>query len=150
MKLRPGGTDREVPESVRRRMRNTPRRDTPFELAVRRRVHARGLRYRVDRTVAAGSRVRPDLSFAGPRIAVFLDGCFWHSCPEHRTTPRTNRAWWTRKLDANRERDRRRRRELEAAGWTVLRFWEHEDPGAVAAEIEHAVRAQAANRDPAP
>ncbi len=128
-------------ESVRNRMRNTPRRDTPFEIAVRRRVHARGLRFRVDRAVAGGvSRARPDLVFAGPRVAAFLDGCFWHSCPEHRSIPQANRRFWLQKLRANAERDERHRRELEAARWRVLRFWEHEDPDLVAAAIERAVR----------
>lgn len=129
-----------VPESVRRRMRNTPRRDTPFEVAVRKQAHALGLRYRVDRGVPGVTRGRPDLVFAGRRVAVFLDGCFWHSCPIHRSTPATNREWWAAKLKANADRDERHRRELEGAGWTVLRFWEHEDPATVAADIAAAVR----------
>lgn len=129
-----------VPEAVRRRMRNTPRRDTPFEIAVRKRAHALGLRYRVDRGVPGVTRARPDLVFAGRRVAVFLDGCFWHSCPIHRSAPATNREWWAAKLRANADRDERHRRELEGAGWTVLRFWEHEDPATVAAEIAAAVR----------
>lgn len=121
-------------------MQNTPRRDTPFEIAVRKRTHALGLRFRVDHRLPGVTRARPDLVFPGRRVAVFLDGCFWHSCPEHRSTPRTNRDWWIAKLGANVERDERHRSELEAAGWTVLRFWEHEDPAAVAADIEAAVR----------
>ena len=124
-------------------MRNTPRRDTPFEIAVRKRTHALGLRFRVDHRLPGVTRARPDLVFPGPRVAVFLDGCFWHSCPEHGTTPQTNRDWWIAKLRANVERDARHRAELEAAGWTVLRFWEHEDPTAVATRIETAVRAPA-------
>lgn len=124
-------------------MRNTPRRDTPFEIAVRKRTHALGLRFRVDHRLPGVTRARPDLVFPGPRVAVFLDSCFWHSCPEHGTTPQTNRDWWIAKLRANVERDARHRAELEAAGWTVLRFWEHEDPAAVAARIETAVRAPA-------
>lgn len=120
-------------------MRNTRQRDTPFELAVRRRVHARGLRYLVDHSIAGVTRARPDLVFRGARVAVFLDGCFWHSCPIHGTRPRRNEAWWAAKLAANRERDARHRAELTAAGWTALRFFAHEDPGAVADEIERAV-----------
>lgn len=129
-----------VPESVRRRMRNTPRRDTPFEIAVRKQAYALGLRYRVDCGVPGVTRGRPDLVFSGRRVAVFLDGCFWHSCPIHRSAPATNREWWAAKLRANADRDERHRRELEDAGWTVLRFWEHEDPATVAAEIAAAVR----------
>lgn len=125
-----------VPESVRRGMR-----DTPFEVAARKRAHALGLRYRVDRGFPGVTRGRPDdLVFAGRRLAVFLDGCFWHSCPIHGSAPAANREWWAAKLRANADRDRRRRREFEGAGWTVLRFWEHEDPAAVAAEIATAVR----------
>ena len=135
------GTGRSVPDAAtRRRMRNTRRRDTAFEMAVRRAVHARGLRFRVDRTIPAAGRARPDLQFPRARVAVFLDGCFWHSCPEHGTMPKRNADWWKAKIRANVERDRRHDREIEAAGWTVLRYWEHEDPRLVADRIEAAVR----------
>lgn len=121
-------------------MRNTRRRDTPAEMAVRRRLHARGIRFRVDRTVPGAGKARPDLVFLRARVAVFLDGCYWHACPMHASTPKRNREWWIAKIQANVERDRRHDMELAAAGWTVLRFWEHEDPCEVADRIEAAVR----------
>jgi len=80
------------------------------------------------------------MQFPSVRVAVFLDGCFWHSCPEHGTIPKRNRDWWAAKIEGNVERDRRHERELEAAGWTVLRHWEHEDPRSVADRIEAVVR----------
>ena len=125
--------------SVSRRMHNTPQRDTPLEMQVRSRLHRRGLRFRVDRTIPGVTRSRPDLIFPKERIAVFLDGCFWHSCPQHGTTPHANRGWWLEKLAANVERDRRHDRELRTAGWLVLRFWEHEDPRSVVHMIESRV-----------
>ncbi|MCY4638115.1 MAG: very short patch repair endonuclease [Acidobacteria bacterium] len=128
--------------SVSRRMHNTPRRDTPLEMQVRTRLHRRGLRFRVDRTIPGVTRSRPDLVFPKERIAVFLDGCFWHSCPQHGTTPHANRQWWVEKLRSNFERDRRHDHELTAAGWLTLRFWEHEEPAAVVDTIEQHVRSR--------
>lgn len=121
-------------------MRNTRRRDTPAEMAVRRDLHARGIRFLVDRTVQGAGRARPDLLFPRVRVAVFLDGCYWHACPLHGSIPKRNREWWIAKIRANVERDRRHDKELADAGWKVLRFWEHEDPRSVADEIEPFVR----------
>ena len=100
-------------------MQNTPQRDTPFEIRVRRLLYARGLRYRIDRAIPEVTRSRPDIVFRRERVAVFLDGCFWHSCPLHASTPRSNREWWLAKLRGNVERDRCHDRELTAAGWAV-------------------------------
>lgn len=127
-------------ESVSRRMRNTRQRDTPMEISVRTLLQEHHLRFEVDRSIAGVTRARPDVLFPAERVAVFLDGCFWHSCPEHGTTPHANRQWWIEKLAANVERDRRHDQELTAAGWLVLRFWEHEAPEFVAEEIERRVR----------
>ena len=80
------------------------------------------------------------MSFGGRHVAVFVDGCFWHSCPVHATTPTANREWWVAKLQRNQERDRQTDEHLRALGWTVLRFWEHEDPVAAVDVIEHVVR----------
>lgn len=80
--------------------------------------------------------------FTGGRVAVFVDGCFWHSCPMHVSVPRANRDWWSAKLRGNTERDRDTDAHLRGLGWTVLRFWEHEDPTAVVDVIESAVRGQ--------
>ena len=109
-------------------MRANRPRDTGPELGVRRELHRRGLRYRVHGRPVPGLRCRPDVIFTRARVAVFVDGCFWHVCPEHGTTPSANGDWWRRKLLANVERDRRNDTALTAAGWKVVRIWEHEDP----------------------
>ncbi|PIB73755.1 very short patch repair protein [Mycolicibacterium brumae] len=80
-------------------------------------------------------RYRADIGWKGLRLAVFIDGCFWHGCPQHATRPKANQDWWARKLDGNVQRDRRTDQELATRGWTVLRFWEHEDPESVADAI---------------
>ena len=116
------------------RMVNQRRRDTRPEMAIRRLVHARGMRYRVDAALP-GMRRRADLLFTSSRVAVFVDGCFWHGCPEHGTRPKNNAAWWSVKIAANVERDRDTDLRLTAAGWVVLRIWEHEVPEAAAARI---------------
>ena len=85
---------------------------------------------------------RPDISFAGVRVAVFVDGCFWHSCPDHGSTPKTNSEWWREKLDTNVNRDHATNEALRKGGWEVVRIWEHEDPAAGADRIEAAVRAR--------
>lgn len=121
-------------------MQRTGRRDTAAERAVRTELHRRGLRYFVDRRVVDGSRRRVDIVFPRRRVAVFVDGCFWHSCPTHRTIPKASRDWWVAKLAANEARDRATDAELEEAGWTVLRLWEHEDPAAAADVIEATIR----------
>lgn len=122
-------------------MRGNRRRDTRPELAVRRLVHAAGLRYRVDfPPLPDRPRLRADLVFSRVRVAVFIDGCYWHGCPEHYRPASRNAAFWSRKIAANRERDTRTNETLEAAGWTVLRFWEHEDPKNIATEISQIVR----------
>jgi DNA mismatch endonuclease, patch repair protein len=97
--------------------------DTTPEMRLRRRLWGEGLRYRLGIKTPGG---RPDLVFLGARIAVFIDGCFWHGCPQHYVSPRTGSDFWARKLVENVERDRRQTLALEAAGWIVLRFWEHE------------------------
>jgi len=118
------------------------RRDTSTEMAVRRALHSRGLRYRVDYAPVPGLRRRADIVFTRARVSVFIDGCFWHGCPVHGTTPKRNASYWGPKLAANVARDRDTDRQLVAAGWQVLRFWEHELPSGVADRIEIAVRAR--------
>jgi DNA (cytosine-5)-methyltransferase 1 len=117
---------------IRDRMRTTKRRDTKPEIELRSALHRLGFRFRVDVPIN-GSRRRSDIVFASERVAVYVDGCFWHSCPEHGTVPKQNREWWTIKLAANRARDVATDASLAADDWTVLRFWEHEDPLAAAA-----------------
>jgi DNA mismatch endonuclease (patch repair protein) len=99
-----------------------------------------GLRFRVDWPLP-GTRRRADLAFTGAKLAVFVDGCFWHGCPDHMTWPATNAAWWRSKIEANIERDRNTDVLLQARGWTVLRFWEHESASRAAARIRRALRA---------
>ncbi|MFI1766070.1 very short patch repair endonuclease [Streptomyces sp. NPDC020800] len=108
-------------------------RDTAAEVAVRRHLHAAGLRYRVNVPVPGMPRRTIDIVFTKPKIAVFMDGCFWHGCPEHATQPKANVEWWRAKLDKNMARDAEETEHLTAEGWTVLRFWEHEPSERVAA-----------------
>jgi DNA mismatch endonuclease (patch repair protein) len=99
-----------------------------------------GLRYRVDRAPLPGNkRSRADLVFTRAKVAVFIDGCFWHGCPQHHTFASTNAAFWRAKAEGNRARDERTNAALRDAGWTVLRFWEHQDPHTVANAIREAV-----------
>jgi len=111
-------------------------RDTGPELAVRRLIHAAGLRYRVDIRPLPDFRRRADIVFTRQRIAVFIDGCFWHGCPEHGSRSfNENAAYWEQKISRNVDRDADTVERLEAAGWRVLRFWEHLDPAHVAEAI---------------
>lgn len=127
--------------SIRRRMQVTPRRDTPCELAIRSAVHQRGLRFRVDWTLP-GTRKRADLAFVAARVVVFVDGCFWHGCPQHATWPKRNAAWWRNKIETNIRRDRDTDAFLTAAGWKVLRFWEHEHSHRASSTIVRVVRSR--------
>ena len=121
-------------------------KDTGAELAVRRLLHAAGLRYRVEYPVPGMARRRIDVAFTRTRVAVLIDGCFWHGCPEHATRPKANAEWWREKLDRNMARDRETTEHLIARGWTVLRFWEHESPDTVAARVAATVEQQLAER----
>ncbi|MEX2627446.1 MAG: DNA mismatch endonuclease Vsr [Ilumatobacteraceae bacterium] len=107
---------------------------------------SKGLRFRVDRKVLPGLRSRPDIVLGPSKVAVFVDGCFWHRCAEHGTIPKNNREWWTDKLDANVERDRRADRQLTDAGWHVLGFWEHDATATAADVVERTVRSRRALR----
>lgn len=135
-------------DAARATMRGNRSRDTKPELLVRRIVHAAGYRYRVNARPEKDLRRTADLLFRPARVAVFIDGCFWHGCPEHYVPPRANADYWLPKIARNRERDRDSTRRLEEAGWTVMRFWEHEDPDLVAGEISTAVRGQGMNLHP--
>lgn len=119
-------------------------RDTGPEIAIRQRLHARGLRYRVDARPLEGLRRRADVVFRPAMVAVFVDGCFWHCCPSHGTIPATNADYWIPKLARNVERDRDTDRTLRSAGWRVVRVWEHQDPDAAGRRIERAVRSRLA------
>lgn len=127
-------------DATRRSMLGNRRRDTSPELAVRRLLHAAGLRYRVDYPLPFDRRRRADIVFTKRKVAVFLDGCFWHSCPQHGTRPQTNSDYWAPKLERNRLRDVDTTQRLTDEGWTVLRFWEHEDVDAVVETVIATVR----------
>lgn len=120
-------------------MRGNRSTETSPEVALRSELHRRGLGFRKHRQPIPGLRCRADLVFAGPRVAVFVDGCFWHRCPEHGTDPRTNSDYWEAKLDRNVARDRRNDAALVAAGWRVVRVWEHEAPQRAADIVEAAL-----------
>ena len=134
-RCRPPASD----ENVRRRMRRTRRRDTDGEVALRSILHRRGLRFRIDEPPLRGVRRRADLVFRPARVAVFVDGCFWHVCPEHATWPKRNAEWWREKLEGNRRRDAETDRALALAGWQSMRVWSHEDAVVAADRVEAAV-----------
>lgn len=131
----PGSTG----EAVSRRMSTLKRKDNDAELAVRRLLHAAGYRYRVHYAVPDLPRRTIDIAFTRARVAVFVDGCFWHGCPEHGTEPRSNSEWWATKLAANLSRDRDTDAHLRQVGWTVIRAWEHTPAADVLAEVAAAV-----------
>lgn len=122
------------------RLSQQRQRDTKPELLLRRELHRRGLRYRVDAQLPEMPRRRADLLFTRRKVAVFVDGCFWHACPLHATNPRSNSEWWSNKLQNNVKRDLDTNARLSEQGWVVLRFWEHEDIITAADIIEQHVR----------
>ena len=125
-------------------MRAIRRTDTKPELALRRALHRMGYRFRKDhRLDLPDRRVRPDIAFTARKVAVFVDGCFWHACPEHGSKPAVNQGYWNPKLLRNVERDRAADAALEVAGWQVVRLWEH-------VPLDDAVRAVVAALDAAP
>lgn len=122
-------------------MQQQPRQDTLPEIAVRKELHRQGLRYRLHRAVVPGTRRRADIVFGPAKVAVFIDGCFWHGCTEHGDQePAVNRWYWPAKINRNRQRDEDTTRRLEQAGWLVIRIWEHEVAAAAAERIVAAVR----------
>jgi DNA mismatch endonuclease (patch repair protein) len=120
-------------------MQQMGRRNTGPELALRRELTALSLRYRLHRRDLPGT---PDVAFMSARVAVFVDGCFWHSCPEHGVMPKANRDWWEAKLEGNRQRDRAKDRALVDAGWLPVHIWEHQDPADAATRVAGIVAAR--------
>jgi DNA mismatch endonuclease (patch repair protein) len=133
----------EIPKAssptIRHLMQCIPRRDTVAELSVRRILHHAGLRFRVDVRPLAGLNRRADIVFAPARVAVFIDGCFWHGCPRHGHRTKTNTIFWLKKMQINRRRDRDTDARLTAAGWIVIRLWGHEDPTVGARKVARVV-----------
>ncbi len=130
----------ETASAVRVRMSRQKSRDTGIELALRKALHSAGLRYRVHRRPVKGVRREADLVFGPARVAVFVDGCFWHGCPEHATWPKNNAEFWRVKIETNRKRDADTDARLHEAGWLALRIWEHETVEVAAARVITAVR----------
>ncbi|MDX9720046.1 MAG: very short patch repair endonuclease [Myxococcota bacterium] len=124
------------------RMRRVRQKDTSAEAALRRVLFARGLRYRLQVRVLSKPRRVADLAFIGARVAVFVDGCFWHGCPVHATWPKNNAEFWRAKILANQQRDLDTNTRLRAEGWEVVRVWAHEEPDLAAARIEEIVRSR--------
>ncbi len=122
-----------------RRMGKVRQKGTDAEMALRREMHRIGLRYRIDYEVLRKPRRVADVAFPGRKIAVFVDGCFWHGCPEHATWPKRNAEFWRQKIEANRRRDMDTNDRLRSAGWTVLRFWSHESPAEAAKAVARVV-----------
>lgn len=126
-----------IPSSaaVSSRMSRHPRRDTGPELAVRRILHRAGMRYRVQVPVPGMSRRTIDLVFPRWKVAVFVDGCFWHGCATHRSVPAANGTFWQQKIEGNMARDIQTSDHLRSLGWRVVRIWEHEAPGDAADQV---------------
>lgn len=125
-------------------MRRVRQRDTSAESVLRRAIRALGLRYRLQVPVLLKPRRVADVVFLGPRVAVFVDGCFWHGCPQHATWPKRNAEFWREKIVANQRRDRDTDARLQAQGWEVVRIWAHEEPQVAASRIAAVVRARRA------
>lgn len=125
--------------AVRERFRQQLREGTQPEMALRGELHRRGRRFRVQYPVPGLPRRRIDVAFTRLRLAVFVDGCFWHGCPDHFVPPMSNREWWLAKIEANRSRDRDTDGRLHALGWETLRIWEHVPPSRMADLVEQSV-----------
>ena len=131
-------------EHVRAFMSRQRTKDTDPERRLRSALHRRGVRFQLHRRDLPG---RPDLVLARLRVAVFVDGCYWHACPEHMVPPKSNAAWWAEKLAENVARDRRNDAKLIEIGWEPVHVWEHEDPEVVAEHLAALWRAGATASD---
>lgn len=123
------------------RMARVRQKGTDAELSLRKALHARGLRYRLHVPLLTKPRRVADIVFASARVAIFVDGCFWHGCPEHASWPKSNAQFWRDKIETNRARDADTDQRLRASGWRVVRVWSHDDAGDAAERIEDIVRA---------
>lgn len=131
-----------VAPATTKRMSSTVGRDNTNERAVRSELHKRGLRFRLHLRLLKSARRTTDIVFPATRVAVFIDGCFWHGCPVHGTWPKNNAEWWREKIEANIARDRDTDLRLAELGWTVVRVWEHEKVSEAADQIERIVRSR--------
>lgn len=122
-------------------MQGNRSRDTSPEVAVRRLLHGAGLRYRLHVALLPGHRRLADIVFTRQRVAVMIDGCYWHGCPDHYTAPKANAAFWREKIERNRARDADTTAKLQASGWTVLRFWTHDSAPDIADRVRQELAA---------
>ncbi|GAB3351804.1 MULTISPECIES: very short patch repair endonuclease [Amycolatopsis] len=130
----------ETTSAVSARMSRQKSRNTGIEMALRKILHAAGYRYRVHRRPVKGVRREADLVFGPARVAVFVDGCFWHGCPEHGTWPKNNADYWRTKIETNRRRDANTDALLLEAGWLSVRIWEHEATDVAASRVIETVK----------
>ncbi|MFF3070949.1 very short patch repair endonuclease [Kitasatospora sp. NPDC057904] len=130
----------ETTPETRDRMSKQRSHDTKIEVVLRSTLHAAGLRFRKHRRPLTGVRREADIVFGPSRVAVFVDGCFWHACPEHATWPKNNAEFWREKIEKNRARDRDTDARLAEAGWLAVRVWEHEKAAEAAERIAAVVR----------
>lgn len=131
---------------VSRRMARVRQKGTRAEIDLRSALHAKGLRYRLHVPLLTKPRRVADIVFSGAKVAVFVDGCFWHGCPEHASWPKNNADFWRKKIETNRSRDADTDQRLHALGWTTIRVWEHEDASQAASRIAELVDARRVNR----
>lgn len=134
--------------TVRTRMSRQKSRDTGVEVALRKALHAKGARYRIHRKPVKGVRREADIVFGPARVAVFVDGCFWHGCPVHATWPKNNAEFWRAKIEGNRSRDLDTDARLAEAGWLAVRVWEHEQADEAAARVLAVVASRRASAGP--
>lgn len=127
-------------------MKATHRRSTKPERLLCEELDRLGLKYMIDQAPIPGLRRRADVCFSEARVAAFVDGCFWHGCPQHGTFPKANHDWWQAKIETNRQRDMDTDRSLADAGWIVLRFWEHEAASDAARIIAEALEQRTVDR----
>lgn len=132
----------ETTDAIRRRMSRQRSRDTGIEVALRRELHGRGMRYRLHRRPLTTVRREADIVFGPAKVAVFVDGCFWHGCPKHATWPKSNDQFWRDKIEGNQRRDRDTDQRLAEAGWIPLRIWEHETAKEAADRVQATVMAR--------
>lgn len=132
-------------EAARKRMEAARQRDTAPEMALRSALHRMGLRFRVETRPLPELPRRADVVFRSARVAIFVDGCFWHGCPTHGTWPKAHADFWRAKIEENRRRDADTNRRLEEAGWLVIRVWEHEAPNEAAKAISQVLGSRSAD-----
>lgn len=129
------------------RMRAAKPRNTAPELAIRLLLHRKGLRYRIDTKPISELNRRADIVFRFAKVAIFIDGCFWHGCPIHGTQAKANAEFWRAKIERNQQRDADTTAQLERAGWKVVRVWEHENPDEASEKIANIVRERSIKRE---